>query len=111
MHILTKQNENMKNNTWEILNAKRSTCNESEAKKMAGCLAEGGERVIAYFPTESAMRHADLIAAAPEMLAALRGLMNQAANDAERYALDGSEPIWAWISDASDIIAKAEGKA
>ena len=101
----------MKNNTWEILNAKRSTCNESEAKEMAGCLAEGGERVICYFPTESSMRQARLIAAAPELLAALRGLMQQAAKDAEGYAREGSEPIWAWIADASDIIAKAEGKA
>jgi hypothetical protein len=57
---------------WEILNAKRSDFNESEAKEMAGCLAVGGERVICYFPTESAMRHADLIAAAPELLEALR---------------------------------------
>jgi hypothetical protein len=48
---------------------------------------------------------------AQELLAALRGLMNQAAKDAEGYAPDGSEPIWAWIADASDIIAKAEGKA
>ena len=56
-------------------------------------------------------QNARLIAAAPEMLATLRGLMNQAAKDAEGYAPDGSEPIWAWISDASDIIAKAEGNA
>jgi len=55
--------------------------------------------------------NARLIAAAPELLATLRGLMNQAAKDAEGYAEDGSEPIWAWISDASDIIARAEGKA
>jgi len=55
--------------------------------------------------------NARLIAAAPEMLEALRGLMNQAAKDAEGYAPDGSEPIWAWINDASDIIAKAEGNA
>ena len=56
---------------FEILSAKRSTCNESEAKDMAGCLAEGGERVICYFPTESAMRQASLFSAAPELLAAL----------------------------------------
>ena len=56
-------------------------------------------------------QNALLIASAPELLAALRGLMNQAAKDAERYAKDGSEPIWAWIADASDIIAKAEGNA
>jgi len=61
--------------------------------------------------TEKHLANAYLIAAAPELLAALRGLMSQAAKDAEGYAPDGSEPIWAWISDASDIIAKAEGKA
>jgi hypothetical protein len=55
--------------------------------------------------------NARLIAAAPELLATLRGLMNQAAKDAEGYAPGGSEPIWAWIADASDIIAKAEGNA
>ena len=56
---------------FEILSAKRSTCNESEAKDMAGCLAEGGERVICYFPGEYGMRQASLFAAAPELLAAL----------------------------------------
>ena len=55
--------------------------------------------------------NARLITAAPEMLAALRGLMKQAAKDAEGYAKDGSEPIGAWISDASNIIAKARGDA
>ena len=58
---------------------------------------------------KAAQANARLIAAAPELLAALRGLMSQAAKDAEGYAPDGSEPIWAWISDASDIIAKATG--
>ena len=60
--------------------------------------------------TEKHLANAYLIAAAPELLAALRGLMTQAVKDAEKYAEDGAEPIWAWISDASDIIAKAEGK-
>ena len=54
----------------EILSAKRSTCNESEAKDMAGCLADGG-RIICYFPGEYGMRQASLFAAAPELLAAL----------------------------------------
>ena len=54
----------------EILSAKRSACNESEAKDMAGCLVDGG-RVVCYFPTESAMSQASLFAAAPELLAAL----------------------------------------
>jgi hypothetical protein len=54
----------------EILSAKRSTCNESEAKDMAGCLADGG-RIICYFPGDYGMRQASLFAAAPELLAAL----------------------------------------
>lgn len=60
---------------------------------------------------KEALKNARLIAAAPELLATLRGLMNQAAKDAEGYAKDGSAPIWAWIADASDIIAKADGNA
>ena len=56
---------------WEILKAERSECNESEGKDMAGCLANG-DKVIAYFPTLSAMSNADLISAAPDLLAALK---------------------------------------
>jgi len=51
--------------------------------------------------------NARLIAAAPQMLEALRALMQQAVKDAEHYAPDGNEPIWAFIMDASDAIAKA----
>lgn len=60
-------------------------------------------------PNHSA--NARLIAAAPEMLAALKALMQRAVKDAERYAPDGNEPIWAFISDASDAIEKAKGGA
>jgi hypothetical protein len=83
----------------EILSAKRSTCNESEAKDMAGCLADGG-RVICYFPTESAMSQASLFAAAPELLAALQLV----------YANAGESPEWI-RSRIGTAIAKAEGKA
>lgn len=51
--------------------------------------------------------NARLIAAAPQMLEALQALMQQAVKDAEHYAPDGNEPIWAFIMDASDAIAKA----
>jgi len=51
--------------------------------------------------------NARLIAAAPQMLEALQALMQQAVKDAEYYAPDGNEPIWAFIMDASDAIAKA----
>jgi hypothetical protein len=99
----------MKNNTWEILKASRSECNESAGREMEGCLADEGY-VIAYFPTESAMRHADLIAAAPEMLAALKdaefllrkaGLMAGPMRDSFNRS----------ASDAREAIAKAEGNA
>lgn len=51
---------------------------------------------------------ARLIAAAPDLLNALKALMKCAVRDAEHYAPDGNEPIWAFISDASDAISKAE---
>ena len=54
--------------------------------------------------------NARLIAAAPELLEALKGLMMRAARDAEYYAPNGNEPIWAFIEDASDAIAKATGE-
>jgi hypothetical protein len=38
-------------------------------------------------------------------------LMQRAVKDAEHYAPDGNEPIWAFIMDASDAIAKATGGA
>ena len=52
-----------------------------------------------------------LISAAPDLLDALEALMQRAVKDAERYAPDGNEPIWAFISDASDAIAKGKGRA
>ena len=51
---------------------------------------------------------AHLFAAAPDLLSALEGLMKRAVKDAEHYAPDGNEPIWAFISDASDAICKAK---
>lgn len=54
---------------------------------------------------------AHLIAAAPDLLSALENLMARCVKDAERYAPDGWESIWAYISDASDAITKAKGEA
>jgi len=99
----------MKNNNWEILNASRSECNESEGKEMAGCLADG-EKIIAYFPNVSAMRHANVISAAPELLTALKdaefllrkaGLMAGPMRDSFNRS----------ASDAREAIVKAEGEA
>jgi hypothetical protein len=94
----------MKSNTWEILKASRSECNESAGREMEGCLADEGY-VIAYFPTESAMRHADLIAAAPEMLAHLEMLV---------FGIVEGIPIpkdGAAITAARETIRKARGDA
>ncbi len=63
------------------------------------------------FTHKQTAANAALISAAPDLLEALRGLMNRAAHDAELYAPEGNEPIWAWIDDASNAITKAEGKA
>jgi hypothetical protein len=88
----------------EILKATRSWSNESEGENMAGCLAHN-ERVVAYFPTESAMEnHARLLAAAPELLAALRFLMREA-----RAA--GVLPQEHCMQQAASSIAKVEGGA
>lgn len=59
---------------------------------------------------EEAQANARLIAAAPELLGALTSLMTRAAHDAETYTADDSAPIWAFISDAADAIAKAKGE-
>lgn len=53
--------------------------------------------------------NAHLIAAAPELLAALENLKGRAARDAEQYAPAGNEPIWSFIADAADAIKKAKG--
>jgi hypothetical protein len=96
----TKPNQTKKMKTeFEILSANRSFCNESEAKDMAGCLADGGV-VVCYFPTQSAMRQASLFTAAPEMLAALQLV----------YSNAGESPEWIRARIGS-VIAKAEGKA
>jgi hypothetical protein len=64
------------------------------------------------FVTESEKQaNARLIAAAPDLLSALENLMARCVKDAEHYAPDGNEAIWAYISDASDAICKAKGKA
>ena len=101
----TKQNETMKHThtpgEWEILRADRSENNESVGKDMAGCLADG-DRVLAYFPSESAMRQANLFAAAPDLLAALENLLG------DKYLAD---PINAdRMAEVRAAIAKATGK-
>ena len=60
------------------------------------------------FPEETDEANAQLIAAAPELLEACKGLMKQAVSDAEQYQQDAACSIWAYIADAADAIAKAE---
>jgi hypothetical protein len=85
----------------EILKASRSWSNESEGMNMAGCLAIDG-RVACYFPTESAIeKHAPLLAAAPDLLAALRFLMREA----RAAGIIPQEPC---MQKAAHAIAKAE---
>jgi len=88
--------------TWQIMSADRSECNESEAKGMAGCIADG-DKAIAYFPTLSAMNNAKLLAAAPELLEALQMLMPQEPQEADSY----DRAMW---ENARAAIAKATGK-
>jgi hypothetical protein len=58
--------------------------------------------------------NAQLIAAAPDLLAALIELRDEANKIAEGFDVDGkgfarTAPIWAFIADATDAIAKAGG--
>jgi len=38
----------------------------------------------------------------------LKGLRDQALKDAEVYAPEGNEPIWAYIADAQDVLFEYE---
>ena len=74
---------------------------------MAGCLATG-DKVVAYFPTLSAMGNANLISAAPDMLAALTLLIEQY-DSFDEFTMGGgltNEPFLM----ARAAIAKAEGR-
>ena len=55
-----------------------------------------------------ALDNAHLIAAAPELLEACKGIMAAAVKMAEDYHVPDNESIWAWIEDCSDALAKAE---
>jgi hypothetical protein len=78
-------------------------------------ITDKNERTIAFCNLQNEdgdedEANARLIAAAPDLLNALKALMQRSTKDAEHYAPDGNEPIWAFISDASDAIAKADGR-
>lgn len=88
----------------EILRADRAECNESKGREMAGCIAKAGS-VIAYFPTQSALRSAPLYAAAPDLLSALRFLL------ADYIAIQGEKLTGSRVplEMAQAAISKAEG--
>lgn len=88
----------------EVLRADRSECNESKGREMAGCIAKAGS-VIAYFPTQSALRSAPLYASAFDLLEILKSAVAriEIANE------EGDRILSAWLPDARAAIAKAEG--
>ena len=89
-----------------ILRADRSECNESEAQDMAGCLTDG-DWVIAYFPTLSSMRKANLLASAPELLIAAKNAANVLAALATGQLATVKRDSQA-LQELRDAIAKAE---
>lgn len=94
----------------QLLSATRSTCNESNSKGMAGCLADSGV-VLCYFPTESSFdRFGPLAAAAPELLEALENAGNVLAALATGQ-LKQIKPDSAALAQIRAAIAKAKGAA
>lgn len=65
---------------------------------------ETGKNIAVAYDT----KHTNLIAAAPKLFASIKALVERAAQEAETYAPNGNEPIWAYIADAADAIAEAE---
>ena len=76
----------------------KECCHVSVTQNRLGDIVE---RKVIYCPVH---------AAAPELLEALKALRDRSAKDAETYAPSGNEPIWGFIEDATDAIAKAEGR-
>jgi hypothetical protein len=76
-----------------------------------GNIVDQNKKTICFLPERKNNDTARLIAAAPDLLSALENLMARCVKDAEHYAPDGNEAIWAFISDASDAICKAKGEA
>jgi hypothetical protein len=83
-------------------NGQDLTYQDTEPQPDAGSVTSRGRSA------NETLANARLIAAAPELLSAIKALMNRALKDAEHYAPEGNEPIWAFIADASDAIAKAK---
>ena len=81
-----------------------------------GPSAEGLAKGIVSNDMDTIVANARLIAAAPNLLAALIALRDEANKIAGRFDVDGkgfagTAPIWAFIADATDAIAKAKGGA
>lgn len=100
---------------WHVDNGLIASGNFNETKRIAVLVNQQQEPID--FPIididsefEEELANARLIAAAPELLQALNNLMQRAASDAENYAPEGNEPIWAFINDASDILNRVKGE-
>lgn len=48
------------------------------------------------------------MSAQPDLLEACRNLMGEAVKIAENFKIDAARPVWAYIEDAADALAKAE---
>ena len=68
---------------------------------------EAGKTIAVAYDTKDTA----LLAAAQAMREALRQLMDRAAKDAQTYAPNGNEPIWAYIADAADALSTIEEQA
>lgn len=66
--------------------------------------------IVGFKDKESADRAWLAVNSHESLLKALKELTERVAKDAEKYAPEGNEPVWAFIVDAADAIAKAEGK-
>ena len=96
-------------NTWKLSSIKRTTIDGVEAdfrmiETESPMIAGQGVALVHIKDRNEA--NARLIAAAPELLEALKGLIKEAVKLAESQP--DNAPIWAWIDDASDAITKAE---
>ena len=74
-----------------------------------GAYAKGERNAFCIVTGENAESDARLIAAAPDLLAACKGILIYAHEIEERVDIDDGHAFWAYIADAADAIAAATG--